>query len=210
MDSREDGAGSPPATRLLDASLRCSKLEDTGLYEPAEDTFFLASYVEHMPSMRVAADVGCGSGLTTLSLSSRCEYSLAIDVNYEAASAARQLLAERASADVIVADRLLPIRDRSLDGIISNPPYLPCDYCSEPLWCGGERGVEFAASLAEQASFKLKRGGTLIVLLSSLSDVQSFLDRARDLGYEVTIAGEKHLGLFERLYIVRCTLNPST
>jgi len=167
------------------------------------------SYVERMPSARVAADVGCGSGLTTLSLSSRCEYSLAIDLSCEAASTAKQLLAGRALADVIVADRLLPIRDRSLDSVISNPPYLPCDYCGEPLWCGGERGIEFAASLAEQASLKLRRGGSLVLILSSLSDLQGFFEHATSLGYEVDIAGEKPLGLFERLYILRCTLKPS-
>lgn len=186
----------------------CSELKERGVYSPAEDTFLLVDFVENVHPVRVAADVGCGNGLATLKLSSRSEYTLAIDISQEAVKAAKQRLEGNVNVDIIVADRLSPLRDKSLEIIISNPPYLPCDYCEEPLWCGGERGVEFAAGLAEQARSRLKKNGTLVLVLSSLSDLSSFFEHAASIGFEVSIVKESPLGFFERIYILRCTLRP--
>jgi release factor glutamine methyltransferase len=183
-------------------------ISEAGVYPVSEDTLLLARFVERAGRVGVAVEVGCGSGLATLELARRSEYTVGVDISEQAALAAKSRVERLPNADVVVSDRLSALRERSADLVVSNPPYLPCDYCSEPLWCGGTSGVEFSAKLALQAAEVLKENGSFVVLASSLADVESLVELMREVLGEVAVEEEYRIGLFETLYILRARKIP--
>uniref|UniRef100_A0A7J3X795 Methyltransferase domain-containing protein n=1 Tax=Thermofilum pendens TaxID=2269 RepID=A0A7J3X795_THEPE len=176
-------------------------ISEVGVYPISEDTLLLARFVERAAPVRVAVEVGCGSGLVTSELARRSEYTLGIDISEQAALTAKSRTVALPNVDVVISDKLSAIRSGSVDLVVSNPPYLPCDYCSEPLWCGGATGVEFSEELVAQASEILRKEGSLVILASSLSSIEKLLKCAeRSLG-KVVIEEEYRIGLFETLFI---------
>jgi len=183
-------------------------ITDAEIYQVSEDTLFLAHFVRRTAPVRVAVEVGCGSGLITLELASRSEYTIGLDVSEQAALAAKSRIGRLPNADVVISDMLSALRERSADLVVSNPPYLPCDYCSEPLWCGGSSGVEFSARLALQAAAALKDNGSLVLLASSLADVENLVKFVNEVLGEVTVEEKFRVGLFETLYILHARKTP--
>ena len=183
-------------------------ITDAEVYPASEDTLLLARFVERVAPVGVAVEVGCGSGLVTLELAYRSEYIVGIDVSERAALATKFRVSKLPNVDVVVSDRLSALRERSADLVVSNPPYLPCDYCSEPLWCGGASGIEFSAKLALQAAAALKDGGGLVILASSLANAENLVKLIEDVLGEVAVEERVGVGLFETLYIIRARKTP--
>ncbi len=180
------------------------------VYPPSEDTILLASTAR---SVERAAEVGCGSGAATLSLASKASFLVAVDVSPCAARETLTRLKTRSlhqRVDVVVADKLAPFRDKVFDAVYSNPPYLPCSYEEEPLWCGGERGVEFSVELAREAASRLTPRGCLILIASSLADTQELLEALRAMYSDVAVKAEAHVGLYEKLLVVEACAPEST
>jgi release factor glutamine methyltransferase len=143
------------------------------------------------PGARVV-DVGCGSGAiaVTLALETRAEL-WATDIS----PAAMRMAAENAQklgADVqfVNADLLTCFGSRTMDAIVSNPPYVGLhessglqsevrDYEPHVALFGGETGNEVYQRLAEQAVDVLRPGGWLLFELGwrSLDPVQNMLTR---------------------------------
>lgn len=178
-------------------------ISEAGIYPASEDTLLLAWFVGRIAPARVAVEVGCGSGLVTAELANRSEYVVGIDISERAVLATKSRTAALPNVDVVVSDKLAAVRSSSVDLVVSNPPYLPCDYCDEPLWCGGTTGVEFSEELVAQASETLRTDGSLVILTSSLSDVGRLIECMRKTLGEVVVEEEHRIGLFETLYILR-------
>ena len=175
--------------------------ERNNVYPPSEDTVLLASAARRTGA---AAEVGCGSGAATTLLAEKASYLVAIDVSPQAALETR-LRASKTGAsniDVLVADMLKPLRPRSLNTVYSNPPYLPCSYEEEPLWCGGPSGVEFSLRLAREAWRTLKPHGCLLLIASTLSDTHRLLEELSRLYATTRITAEEPVGLYEKLLLI--------
>jgi len=195
MDTRQDEPRSKEAPRAIGQ-----------VYTPSEDTFFLADYVEETINCSSALEVGVGSGYVTRVLASRSEYAVGTDISVEAVYSAKDYLRSGGveNVDLVVANQADPFRESSFQIVVSNPPYLPCEYEEEPLWCGGPRGIEFTLSLARTARSLLREGGRLVLMASSLSDVNTLVLQLKNLYSNVYVVQEKGVSLFEKLFILEC------
>lgn len=172
------------------------------VYPPSEDTALLASTAREAER---AAEIGCGSGAATRSIAAKASYLVATDISPSAARETYRRLRDAGllyKVDVVVADKLAPFRDRVFDVIYCNPPYLPCSYEEEPLWCGGERGIEYSLALAREAATRLTPGGCLVLLASTLADTESMLRELRSLFMKVAVLEERPMGMYESLLVV--------
>jgi release factor glutamine methyltransferase len=139
------------------------------------------------------ADVGTGSGILALAAAREGAKAVALDINPMAVSAA----ADNARANGL-SDRVTALRSDLMsaltpapqfDVIISNPPFFsgePRDV-ADRAWVAGP-GYRDIASLFEQARQRLKRSGTMYVLLSSDSDLQFFGQLIAKAGFRARIA----------------------
>ncbi len=103
-------------------------LAPPGVYAPQEDTALLSAALADEPLAPGAAvlDVGTGSGALALAAARRGARVTAVDVSRRAVCAAR-LNALRAGLPVRVLRGNLfePVRGRSFDLVLANPPYVP-------------------------------------------------------------------------------------
>jgi release factor glutamine methyltransferase len=127
---------------------------------------------------RTAVDVGTGSGAiaVTLALEMRTRV-IATDISAAALEVAAGN-AERLGAEVafVRCDLAAALAARSVDLVVSNPPYVPRhqiaslqrevrDWEPHTALCGGESGLEFYTRLAAEAERVLRPGGWLVVEL---------------------------------------------
>jgi release factor glutamine methyltransferase len=164
------------------------------VYEPAEDSFLLATYASSL-SGRIL-EVGCGSGIVSLSAAraSAANFVLGLDINPTAVGCSQR----NAEANGIKNARFalsdffstLP-KGGKFDSILFNPPYLPTTR-EERLaleeenaaYDGGEGGLEVFRKFAGDAPKYLAANGKVAVIATSLGD-----------GINQTISGlEAHIG----------------
>ena len=145
------------------------------------------------PDARSLVDVGCGSGAiaVTLALEMKAEV-WATDISAAAIGVARENAARLgAGVGFVVCDALSAIADRSLDLIVSNPPYVAFgeaaglqrevrDFEPHVALFAGETGLEVYEKLAVDGARVLRPGGRLIVELGykSLEGVRQLLGPA--------------------------------
>ncbi len=146
-------------------------------------------FVKEHPDARLL-DIGTGSGAVAISLAleSRCPV-LASDVSLAAlAVAERNRRTHSASVSFFAADLLHAVAPRSIDLLVSNPPYVPgADAANmqtevrewEPhvALFAGDSGLEIYERLISQAISVMKPGGRLMLELGyrSLEPVRGML-----------------------------------
>ena len=127
---------------------------------------------------RRMVDVGCGSGAIAITLGLETQAEVwAADISAAALRVAREN-AERLGAAVgfVQCDVLAGIADRSMDTIVSNPPYVPLgdraglqrevrDYEPETALFAGPTGFEIYRRLIDGAMRVLRPGGWLVLEL---------------------------------------------
>ena len=79
------------------------------------------------------------------------------------------------------------------DLVFFNPPYLPSATIEDEAVDGGPTGVEVPVSFLEEGLRVLREGGTIVALLSTEGDVESFLSHCSNLGLAVESVAEKRL-----------------
>ena len=195
-DGNENGAGNRP-----------SLAERRGVpevYQPAEDSHLLANAAreEVRPGER-ALDVGTGSGYVASALDESGADPVASDINPVACEQARDR-----GLSAVRGDMLDPFRDEVFDVVTFNPPYLPTpehkewDDWMERALSGGEDGRRLVDPFLDDVSRVLVPDGRVLLLVSSLTDVDAVAEYAseRGLAGEV-VAEEKHP--YERLVVLR-------
>jgi release factor glutamine methyltransferase len=135
-------------------------------------------------------DVGTGSGAIAVSVALETGRGLlACDISEQALGVAERNRAQHAATvQFFAGDLLTAIRPRSLDLLLSNPPYVPgADAANmqqevrnwEPhvALFAGDSGLEIYQRLIQQAEGALRQGGRMIVELGyqSLDGVRSML-----------------------------------
>ena len=149
-------------------------------------------------------DVGTGSGAlaVTLQLETRARV-WATDISAKAAAVASDN-ARRLGAEVgfLVCDLMEAVRSRSVDLVVSNPPYVPLserehlqrevrDFEPHVALFGGQSGFELYERIVADAARVLRPGGWLVMELGfgSYDRVRSMLSAWADVAVEPDLAG---------------------
>ena len=165
-------------------------------YLPAEDTYLLRDALEPF-SGDSCLEIGFGSGAVLASVSGR--FRLAVGTDVIGLEEARLALGPR--AELVLADRATCFRDGVFDLVFFNPPYLPSGPIEDEAVDGGPTGVEVPVSFLEEALRVLRGGGTIVALLSTEGDLESFLSHCSNLGLAVESVSEKRL-FYETLSVL--------
>jgi release factor glutamine methyltransferase len=149
-------------------------------------------------------DVGTGSGALAVTLQLEIGAgAFATDISPAAADvAAGNAVRLGARVDFVVCDLLSAVADRSMDLIVSNPPYVPLgareglqrevrDWEPHVALFAGESGAELYTRIAADAVRVLRPGGWLIMELGfgSVDRVAAMLAGWRDVRVEPDLAG---------------------
>lgn len=182
------------------------------VYLPCDDTFMLAEALEREVRRgdRVL-EMGTGTGLLAILAAKRAERVLAVDVNdYAVACARRNAMANHAlNVEVRKSDLFAGVRGR-FDLILFNPPYLPGEE-QEPkdelsqAWDGGKDGRRVIDRFIRECREYLRQGGRVLMVQSSLSDLEKTREMFLSQGFKVSVVAEKGF-FFERLYVVKAVL----
>lgn len=183
---------------------------DPQVYEPAEDSWLLATALEAHYRQATAGrtlrgavlEVGTGSGVVALTLARAGGQVTATDLNPAAVALARRNAAANGlTVELLEGDMFEPVAGRDFNAIVCNPPYLPPGeaYDSPALARaveGGPTGAEFSARLLADAPAHLRRGGAVWLLRSSRAGPLP------EVGWRRTVIAEaRHF--FERLWVER-------
>ncbi len=181
-----------------------------GVYEPAEDSFMLASAAESLTGS--VLEVGCGSGIVSLACAKNGATVWGVDINPEAVRCAREN-AERnrlSNARFMASDLFAAIPEQKFDAIVFNPPYLPTtknERVRGPLndaFDGGEDGRKVLDRFLGQFDSFLKPGGTLFLVQSSLNNEQKTRAMLEAAGYVVGVVASESF-FFERLSLIKAS-----
>ena len=176
---------------------------DVAVYQPAEDSGLLAEAAIEAAHGRVL-EVGTGSGWVAAQVAA--ERGLDVvgsDLNPHAARQARDR-----GVEGVVADLCSPFRAGAFDTVCFNPPYLPTDPDNkwddwmEHALSGGESGRELIEPFLAGVGRVLSPGGTVLLLVSSLTGYDEVLALAEDAGFTHAVVVEESFP-FETLTVLR-------
>lgn len=151
---------------------------DTGqVYFPGEDTYLLiAAAKEEVRSADRVLEIGTGSGYVASSIQSQVSFLLATDINPHAT-----ISASLRGIEVVQTDLAGGIRAQ-FDLVLFNPPYLPTlseermeDWLEYAL-DGGPDGTVVIRRFADVADSLLASEGRILLLVSSLIDIDAIRD----------------------------------
>jgi len=171
-----------------------NKLSESEQYTPAEDTYFLADYLQNEKGSS-ALDIGTGSGFLVNVLSSNFSYVVATDIDF--ASLNSQKTRNQFSICCNAADALR----HEFDLIVCNMPYLPSEQVSDKTIDGGKEGTKIPLRIIKSSKNCLRRGGKILFLTSTLANYQKLIEKTKKLGFDVNIVARKKL-FFEELLLV--------
>lgn len=185
------------------------------VYEPAEDTFLVADALNQVVQPRNAVlDVGTGCGILAIIAAKKTDKVVAIDANPYAVECAKRNAENNNVAsriDLRLGDLFQPVRKaEKFDVIIFNAPYLPSSPKEEKTWlerawAGGPRGRRFIDQFIAKAPEHLKKHGKILLVQSSLADINKTLRMLNEKKLEATvIAGKKEP--FERIVVIRASI----
>lgn len=179
------------------------------VYEPAEDSFMLASAAE--PLRGSVLEVGCGSGIVSFACAKAGMANvLGVDINPAAVRCAREN-AERnnlKNARFMASDLFASLPEQKFDAILFNPPYLPTtknERIAGPLnaaFDGGEDGRKVLDRFLDQFDRYLRPGGILLLVQSSLNGAEKTRTRLEMMGYVAGVVASESF-FFERLSLIK-------
>ncbi|MEM4699368.1 MAG: methyltransferase [Candidatus Nezhaarchaeales archaeon] len=181
--------------------LRLTVCQD--VYPPSEDTYLLLDGINDRRA-DVALEVGSGTGIATLKMASNGSFVVASDIDPKAAHCTKLNAKKNGLSsliDVVVGDSLSPFRDQGFNLIVFNPPYLPTED-RDVRWSGGPNGREVLDRFINEVCSKLKSGGILLLIQSTLTGVAETLNKLRSKGMRAGVARLVKVGLFEEIVLI--------
>ncbi len=153
-------------------------------YTPAEDTLLLMGALKKLDQVERAVEIGCSIGYSTLAVLEKAGEVLATDIDFQALQMARDRLSDHyGRLHLVQGDGLNFVRDGKLFTlVVCNPPYLPDTGLGDPTIEGGPTGVETSISILRQASLLLAPSGAILLIGSSLGDLNLLRSEAKKLG----------------------------
>lgn len=196
---------SPKSVRYNDLSLLVLR----NVYEPAEDTILAADNLIVNEHDRVL-DMGTGCGILAVLAAKRAKQVIAVDVSPHAVRCAKKNAVTNKLADKIDirrGDLFQPIhKDEKFSLIVFNAPYLPSTSREArswlgKAWAGGSTGRQVIDRFIIDAPRYLEKGGRILLVQSSLADVDDTLRRFSALGFEAHVAASKKVA-FETIVLI--------
>ena len=150
------------------------------VYEPAEDSFLLATYASSLSGSIL--EIGCGSGIVSLSAAQANPKNsvLGVDINPKAVKCAGANAAANGikNATFRKSDMFSEIpTSQKFDFILFNPPYLPTTRAQRLLspdenaaYDGGASGLIVSKEFIMASPAHLKKGGRVAVIATSLGN----------------------------------------
>jgi release factor glutamine methyltransferase len=174
------------------------------VYQPAEDSHLLAMAArDEATATDRALDVGTGSGYVAAAVAETGATVHGIDPNPHACRQAREN-----GIDVVRGTFTEPFRAEAFDLVTFNPPYLPTtpgeavgDWMEMAL-AGGESGRAVIEPFLADVGRVLAPEGRVLMLVSSLSDFDTVVERANEAGFTATTVDEDSFP-FETLSVLR-------
>jgi release factor glutamine methyltransferase len=142
-------------------------------------------------------DVCTGSGVVAVAAAARAAAVTAVDASRPAVACARtNARLNRRRVRVLRGDLFQPVAGRRFDVVLANPPYLPtADGARQAVgrmaWEGGRDGRKVLDRVCREASEHVRRGGFLVLVQSSLADVERSLELLGQAGFEVEVVADR-------------------
>jgi release factor glutamine methyltransferase len=165
---------------------------DMGTYVPAEDTLFFAGFVQK-ESGTSALEIGTGSGYIAEILEKNFDLVVRTDIDFAS-------LAGQSDTNCVCCDGASALREK-FDLIVCNFPYLPSEQILDRATDGGPEGLQVPLHIMETAAPRLKAGGRMLLLTSSLANYEKLIREIESRQLSVSILGKKSL-FFEDLVVL--------
>jgi release factor glutamine methyltransferase len=179
------------------------------MYAPEEDSFFLSEVIfDFMNSLnekkilknKSFLDMGCSSciqALTANKILDKCNI-FCVDIEKEAINQAKKLKFKTIKSDLFSNLK----KDKKFDFISFNAPYLPeHELDKEKDTSGGKKGDEIVLRFLKQTKKHLNRGGTIFLLVSSITPLRKIKQEIKKQGFQVLAIKQKNI-FFEKLYVL--------
>jgi release factor glutamine methyltransferase len=179
------------------------------VYAPAEDTSLMINGLVVKRGAKVL-DMGTGCGVFAVLAAEKAAKVVAVDLNPHAVACARrnaELNCVQMKVEVRLGNLFEAIdAEEKFDLILFNAPYLPVergegDSWVEKAWAGGPSGRVIIDLFIEQAPGYLEDGGRILLVQSSLSDVEMTLRAFERHNFRALVMGEEKLD-FERIVLI--------
>lgn len=186
------------------------KLDIAGsVYPPSEDSFLLSKYAPMLKGRIL--DMCTGSGVCALANAKANPENEVIgaDISLEAVECAtRNAHANKIKNARFLQSDLFQKTEGRFDGMLCNPPYLPEPGLDGTGWneaeialSGGKTGREFTDRFLGEFGKYLEKDGKLLLLQSSINDVELTMKKAQGQGFDAKIIGKESF-FFERLFVI--------
>ncbi|MFP3985317.1 MAG: HemK2/MTQ2 family protein methyltransferase [Candidatus Bathyarchaeia archaeon] len=186
------------------------------VYAPAEDTFLLARNLSVKRNAKVL-DVGTGCGILAVLAAEKASRVVAIDVNpYAVNCAKRNVELNRFGAEtkIYMGDLFESVEaGEKFDLILFNSPYLPVEESEggswiEKAWAGGKTGRAVIDRFIDGVSEYLTQKGYIMLVQSSLSNVEETLEHFSQHKLQALIIDEEK-SMFEKIVLIKARREPS-
>lgn len=197
-----------PKEKIFYRDLTFQVLEN--VYKPAEDTFLLAENLE-VREGDLVLDMGTGCGIIAVLAAKKAEKVVAVDLNPHAIRCAKLNAEYNGVVDKVDArlgDLFAPLdKNERFDVIVFNAPYLPSAPAEKKTWigrswAGGPDGRQLVDRFIIEAPQYLKRGGKILLVQSSLANIDKTLKKFRQKDFKAEVVAEEKVA-FETIVMIQ-------